>query len=44
MRRVQDLAKDLAAKRHYILVRYETLHRGKWMDRVTAIKQERASC
>ena len=42
MKRVQDLAKDLAAKKHYILVRYETMHRRKWMDRVTAIKQERA--
>ena len=41
MKRVQDVAKDLAGKNHYILVRYEAMHRRKWMDRVTAIKQER---
>ena len=41
MKRIQDLAKDLAGKNHYILVRYEAAHRRKWMDRVTAVKKER---
>src|SRR3954452_25293002 len=41
MRRVQDLAKDLAGKNHYVLVRYKKMHRRAWMDKVSAIKQER---
>ena len=41
MRRIQDLAKDLAGKNHCVLVRYKTLHRRTWMDKVSAIKQER---
>lgn len=42
MKRLQDVAKEMAARKHYVLVRYETMHRGNWMDRVTAIKRERA--
>jgi len=41
MKRIQDLAKDLAWKNHSVLTRYETLHRREWMDKVTAIKEER---
>ena len=41
MKRVQDLAKELAANQHYVLVRYETMHRRSWMDKVTALKRER---
>jgi hypothetical protein len=41
MRRIQDLARDLAGKNHYVLVRYDTMHRRSWMDKVSAIKQER---
>ena len=40
--RIQDLMKDLAGRNHYILVRYDTLHRKKWMDRVSAVKRERS--
>ena len=42
MRRIQDLVKEVAGKAHYVLARYETLHRRTWMDTVTAIKQERS--
>jgi O-methyltransferase len=42
MRRIQDLVKEAAGKAHYVLARYETLHRRTWMDTVTAIKQERS--
>ena len=41
MKRIRELAKDFAGKKHYVLARYETMHRRKWMDRVTAIKRER---
>jgi O-methyltransferase len=42
MRRIQDLVKELAGQSHYVVARYETLHRRTWMDQVTAIKQERS--
>ena len=41
VRRIQDVAKELAGKNHYVLARYETMHRRGWMDKVTAVKQER---
>jgi O-methyltransferase len=41
MKRIQDVAKDLAGKNHCVLVRYKTMHRRTWMDKVSAIKQER---
>lgn len=41
MSRIQDVLRDLAAKRHYALVRYEAKHRRAWMDAVTAVKKER---
>ena len=39
--RIQDYVKDLASKSHYVLVRYDTLHRKEWMDKVSAVKQKR---
>jgi hypothetical protein len=41
MKSIRDLAKNLAGKNHYVLVRYDTMHRKEWMDNVTAIKEER---
>lgn len=41
MKRIQDLIRNLAGKRHYSLVRYEAKHRRAWMDAVTAAQSER---
>lgn len=39
--RLQDLVKDLAGYYHYVFVRYDSLHRRKWMNTVSTIKRER---
>lgn len=41
MKRLQDFVKDWAGKNYYGLLRYGTGHRRRWMDSVTAVKDER---
>jgi O-methyltransferase len=41
MKRLQDFVKDWAGRNYYNLLRYETRHRKRWMDSVTAVKRER---
>ncbi len=41
MKSIQDLVKDLAGRRHYVLARYDAGRRRQWTDAVTRINSER---